>query len=67
MFVEDQQFQLISKALTATQKSLEEQGEIDTHAYLQIGQAREDMLRALSLATSIDHHLVIDTLYDQNK
>lgn len=62
---EDQQFQLISKALTSTQKSLEEQIGMDSPALLQMGNAREDMIKALSHATAIDHRLIIDTLYDE--
>jgi hypothetical protein len=62
---EDQQFQLISKALSSTQKSLEEQIGIESPAVLQIGNARDDMIKALSHATSIDHQLIIETLFDK--
>ncbi|KKI88734.1 hypothetical protein WQ54_29945 [Bacillus sp. SA1-12] len=62
---EDQQFQLISKALHSTQKSLEEQIGIDSPAVLQLGTAREDMMKALAHATSIDHQLIIETLFDK--
>ncbi|MBO1513802.1 MULTISPECIES: hypothetical protein [Metabacillus] len=62
---EDQQFQLISKALSSTQKSLEEQIGLESPAVLQIGNAREDMIKALSHATSIDHQLIIETLFDK--
>lgn len=62
---EDQQFQLISKALTSTQKSLEEQIGMDSPIILQIGNAREDMIKALSHATAIDHRLIIDTFFDK--
>lgn len=62
---EDQQFQLISKALISTQKSLEEQIGIESPAALQISHAREDLKRALAHATSIDHQLITDILFDQ--
>jgi hypothetical protein len=62
---EDQQFQLISKALSSTQKSLEEQIGVESPAVLQIGNARDDMIKALSHATSIDHQLIIETLFDK--
>jgi hypothetical protein len=62
---EDQQFQLISRALISTQKSLEEQNGIESPAFLQISHAREDLKKALAHATSIDHQLITDTLFDQ--
>ena len=62
---EDQQFQLISKALLSTQKSLEEQIGLESPAALQMSHAREDLKRALAHATSIDHQLITDTLFDK--
>jgi hypothetical protein len=61
----DQQFQLISKALNSTQKSLEEQIGIESLALHEIGTAKEDMIKALAHATSIDHQIIIDTLFDK--
>jgi hypothetical protein len=62
---EDQQFQLISKALSSTQKSLVEQIGFESPAVLQIGNAKEDMMKALAHATAIDHQLIIETLFDK--
>ncbi len=39
----------------------------DSQAVLQIGQAKEDMIRALSHVTSIDHQLIFETMFDQGK
>ncbi len=64
---ENHEFQLINKALLSTKKSLEDTVGSDSHAVLQIGQAKEDMIRALSYVTSIDHQLIIETMFDQNK
>ena len=61
----NQDFHLINKALISTRKSLESEMGSDSQAVLQIGQAKEDMIRALSHVTSIDHQLIIETLFDQ--
>jgi len=61
---EDQQFQLISKAINSTQKSLEEQIGLESPAVLQLNQAKEELKRALAHASSIDHQIIIDTLFD---
>lgn len=61
---EDQQFQLISKAINSTQKSLEEQIGIKSPAVLQLNQAKEELKRALAHASSIDHQIIIDTLFN---
>ncbi|QGQ46637.1 hypothetical protein [Metabacillus sediminilitoris] len=62
---DDQQFQLISKALSSTKQSLVEQIGYESSAVLQIGQAKEDMIKALAHASSIDHQLIVDTLFDE--
>ncbi|MDQ0228811.1 hypothetical protein [Metabacillus malikii] len=63
--IEDQQFRLISKALSSTQKSLEEQEGHTSPAVLQISQAREEMIKALTHATEIEHQSIIETLLEQ--
>jgi hypothetical protein len=60
---DQQEFELISKALFSTEKSLENQVSDHSDAILQLGQAKEDMIRALSIATSIDHQLIIESLF----
>jgi len=62
---DQQEFELISKALFSTEKSLENQVSDYSDAILQLGQAKEDMMRALSVATSIDHQLIIESLFDK--
>ncbi|WP_175639671.1 hypothetical protein [Metabacillus schmidteae] len=60
-------FHLINKALTSTKKSLETEMGSESEAVIQIGQAKEDMIRALSHVTSIDHQLIFETMFDQVK
>ena len=62
---EDQQFQLISKAISSTQKSLEEQTGFESPAVLQLYQAKEDLKKAIAHASSIEHQIIIDTLFDR--
>jgi len=64
---ENQEFHLINKALLSTKKSLEDATGSESEAVLQIGQAKEDMIRALSHITSIDHQLIFETMLDQDK
>ncbi|MGQ4664314.1 hypothetical protein ACUIJN_00605 [Metabacillus halosaccharovorans] len=64
---ENQNFHLINKALLSTKKSLENEIGYDSHAVMQIGQAKEDMIRALSHVTSIDHQLIFETMFDEVK
>lgn len=64
---ENQEFHLINKALLSTKKSLEDVTGSESEAVLQIGQAKEDMIRALSHITSIDHQLIFETMFDQDK
>ncbi|PMC39367.1 hypothetical protein CJ195_05425 [Bacillus sp. UMB0899] len=60
-------FHLINKALTSTKKSLETEMGSESEAVIQIGQAKEEMIRALSHVTSIDHQLIFETMFDQVK
>jgi hypothetical protein len=62
---ENNQFELIAKALQSTRKSLEEHTDYHSNAIVELGQAKEEMIKALSYATSIDHQLIIGTLFDQ--
>ncbi|PGT87405.1 hypothetical protein [Bacillus sp. AFS040349] len=62
---DQQEFELISKALTSTEKSLENQVSDHSDVIFQLGQAKEDMIRALSIATSIDHQIIIESLFDK--
>lgn len=64
---DNQEFHLINKALLSTKKSLEDVMGSESDAVLQIGQAKEDMIRALSHITSIDHQLIFETMFDQKQ
>ncbi|WP_226666800.1 hypothetical protein [Metabacillus litoralis] len=61
---QDDQFKLIAKALDSTQKALEEKVDFDDPSILQVTQAKADMIESLSYTTSIDHRLIIETLYN---
>lgn len=61
---QDQQFELIAKALESTQKSLETQVNVDDPAILQVAKAKAEMIESLAHATSIDHQLIIETMFN---
>lgn len=64
---ENQEFHLINKALISTKKSLEVEMGTNAPAVLQIGQAKEELIKSLSYVTSIDHQLIFETMFDQEK
>ncbi|MBM7602052.1 hypothetical protein JOC75_000022 [Metabacillus crassostreae] len=63
MYYNDQ-FEMIAKALDSTKKSLETQVNFDDPAIQQVDKAKEAMIESLAHATSIDHQLIIETMFN---
>ncbi|AZB43288.1 hypothetical protein CEF21_13790 [Bacillus sp. FJAT-42376] len=60
----NEDFQLITRALNRTYEQLSEQG-AGQAGIQSIGTAREDLLQAMSHASSIERKLIVHTLYDR--
>jgi len=60
-----EEFNLIVKALNSTKKTIEQDLVGSPTAINQLSQAKEEMIKALSYASSVDHHLIIDTMFDE--
>ncbi|MFC0271661.1 hypothetical protein ACFFIX_09350 [Metabacillus herbersteinensis] len=59
----DDQFQLISKALHTTYQSLLDNG-YESNVVERIDMAKEDLIKALAHSSSVDHKLLIQSLFD---
>lgn len=55
---------MIAKALDSTKKSLETQVNFDDPAIQQVDKAKAEMIESLAHATSIDHQLIIETMFN---
>ncbi|MFY0757876.1 hypothetical protein AB1K32_03205 [Metabacillus dongyingensis] len=60
----NEDFNLISKALSSSYLSLIQNGQ-DAAAHASLSNARADFLKAVAHASAIDQKVLIDTLYDR--
>ncbi|MCD7033420.1 hypothetical protein LRR81_04195 [Metabacillus sp. GX 13764] len=63
--LKDQDFQLISKALISSYECLSKQDQ-ECAGIQSLGSAQENLMKAMAHAASIDHKMLVQSLFDRN-